>query len=480
MSDTQSKGLLALSLPLVISFTIRALLGTVDLIYASQLPGDSAVAAIGLFFPIEFTFIACWVGASAALTSYLSKAMGERHEGQLRQLLRTSLGIVAALSLLFLLIAAALWLLAPHLPRLKPAVVRDFQVYGSTALAGIACCAFWSVIPDSLIKAHHDTRSTMMAGLISGGLNVVLNTVFVYGVGWGIFGIGLATGLARLGSLVYALRRARTLEEARRAEWAAAPPPPARKRRQRPGYTVDGLLNRPLAQLLALGVPSALTYVLMATEGLLVNGVLTFLGDPTAALAAYAVYHRAQLLALMPVVATGVAVLPFVARHVGERRFDQVRSELRAAFLVHLGYVLLVVTPACFLLAPVLAGGLAESPTTRELAGFAIRFGAPLAALCGLPFILCRPAFEALQRGAPGLAMAFVRYALLSGPLALAGAWAARRAGAEPFHGLIAGLVTGSGIVSLIFTLWLARTLRALGAPQGGAPSGASAASAPG
>ena len=463
MPDAPRKTLLALAAPLIVSFTIRSLLSSIDVIYAGQL-GDSAVAAIGLFFPIEFTFIACWVGTSAALTSYLSKAMGEQHEGQLTQLLAVSRKVVVALSAFFLCVAAGLWFLAPQLP-LEADLARDFRVYGTTAMAGIALCAFWSVLPDSLIKAHHDTRSTMIAGLISGVMNLVLNTLFVFGFGWGIFGIGLATGLARLGSLLYALWRARLLEAQRREDWKTADPP--RKRYgKRPGYTDAGLLNRPYAALFALGVPSALTYVLMSTEGALVNGVLASFGDAKEAIAAYAIYHRSVMLALMPVIATGVAVLPFVARVVGEGRHGEVREQLGGAFKLALAYVVLIAAPLCYFGSAPLARLLAEGETTQRLAGFAVRYGTPLGALCSVPFILCRPAFEALQRGAPGLVMAFARYVLLAAPLALLGAFAARRLGHEPFFGLIAGLVIGSGLTSIAFMAWLARTLHELSQPR--------------
>ena len=97
MSDaSQSKTLLNLAWPLFISFSFRSLLGTIDLLCAGTL-GDSAVAAIGLFFPLEFMFIACWVGTSAALTSHLSRAMGERHDGRLRQLVKATAIIATGL-----------------------------------------------------------------------------------------------------------------------------------------------------------------------------------------------------------------------------------------------------------------------------------------------------------------------------------------------------------------------------------------------
>ena len=45
-----------------------------------------------------------------------------------------------------------------------------------SGVLGVATCGFWSILPDSIIKAHHDTTSTMVAGIISGVANLVLNT----------------------------------------------------------------------------------------------------------------------------------------------------------------------------------------------------------------------------------------------------------------------------------------------------------------
>ena len=455
-----AKSLPSLAWPLVISFTMRSLLTSIDIPYGAML-GDSAVAAIGLFFPLEFLFIACWVGASTALTSHLSHAMGERHEGRVAQLVQVTGRLAAALMAVFLALAALVWLLSDRLG-LEPAVAADFGVYAPLAMAGIATFGFWSVVPDSIVKAHHDTVSTMIAGLISGVTNLGLNTLFVLGFGWGIVGIALATGLARTASLTYALYRARRLERARKAAWTTEAPPRAR-RAPRATFTSEGLFSRPYAALLALGIPSALTFSLKAAEGFVVNAVLTRLEQATAAIAAYAIYHRASLLMLMPVFATGVAVLPFMARAVGEGRYDEVRHGLRQAFLLSAGYLLLITAPLCVFAAEPIAALLGNREETRELATLAIRYGVPLAALASAPFALCRPAFEALQRGTPGLVMGALRYLVLSVPLALLGLWLAARTGAEPFLGVLAGLIGGTAIVSAVFTVWLVRTVRVLG-----------------
>ncbi len=466
--EGKAKTLWSLSWPLMISFTARALLSSIDLPYASRLDNpDAAIAGIGLSFPLEFSFIACWVGTSAALTSHLSKAFGEQNEARIAQLLRTTKAIVIALGALFLAMAGAIYGFAEHLlpAQLGPDVIENFRLYAPVLLAGVAILGFWSTIPDSIVKAHHDTRSTMVAGLISGIGNLVFNTIFLFGFGWGIAGIALATGLARGGSLVYALVRAAKLEAARRAQWAEEEATPRTK--PAPQLTSEGLFRRPLWAMLVLAVPSALTFVLMGTENFAINFVLGMFPNPDPAIAAYAIYHKVVALGLMPIIATGVAILPFVARHVGSGNLVEVSRGLRQAFVLSLAWLALLVAPLCFLGGNLLAGFLSEGETTTALASFVVRYLVPLAGLVATPFMLCRPVFEAVQRGGPGLLMATLRYVVLGLPCAIVGATLAEGWGYPPLYGLAFGLVTGSSLVSLTFVLWLWRLLGQLGRGEG-------------
>src|SRR5258705_37547 len=204
-----------------------------------------------------------------------------------------------------------------------PVLARQFSIYGGSLIGGSGFRAFWSIFPDSIVKAPHDTKSTMWAGIWSNLINVGLNTLFLFVFHWGVFGIALSTVLGRFGGLVYALRKAARHEAARQAS----------------GLDTDPTLDpHPLRSFLSLALPSSMTYGLMAGETGLVNWLLTRQAGATESIAAYGIYSRVLQFATMPIIAAAVAVLPYVARRFGEGNIAAIRHGMRQITLAAVVY----------------------------------------------------------------------------------------------------------------------------------------------
>jgi putative MATE family efflux protein len=431
--------------PLVVSFWMRSLFTFVDTFYAATL-GDAAVAAIGLSIPFEFLMIAVWVGLSTGLTSNLARAMGAKQGARVEQYLSVTWRLVWATVPLFAAVGAACWIFAP---RLAPdaATAREFAIYGAVLIGGSAFSTFWSVIPDSVVKAHGDTRATMWAGIWSNVINVVLNTIFTFVFHWGIFGIALSTVIGRFGGLVYALGKASGHQ----------------KRWKEEGHAdVPGLDARPHRAIFGLAVPAAVGYCLMASEGQIVNTLLARLPNGTEAIAAYGIHYRVFQFTIMPAIATAVAMLPFAARRFGEGDVLGIRRGLRRTHVAGLVYCA-VAAPILWLGAAPLAAALSDSPLTQAFATFGVRV-IPLACLAAMPIFLCRPVFEGLGRGRPGLVVASIRYLGLTAPAAWLGIRLASAWGFPGLYGLIVGLIGAAAIASGIFLAWVRGALRRLAA----------------
>jgi len=444
MSQPQpTKSVLRLATPLIFSFILRDAFGWVDMIFASTLPGGeevnaAAVAAIGLTGPFVMLMIACWVGSSNALTSRISAAMGAGQDAKIDQLLRATHKIIWSLIALFTALAAAIWYGA-ELWGLGEEATRQFRIYGTVALLGSSFTTFWTILPDSIVKAHHDMRSTMWAGIASSVLNVVLNALFVFVFEWGILGIALATVIGRLGGLLYALRVAKRHEQKRRSESTESDP---------------SLLPRPVRNLLSLAVPSGLSFVLMGLEGLVIYKFLAAQPDSTSNVAAFALIDRAGRSLSMPMIALGVAMLPLSARMWGAGNMDGIRRELNNGLKLMMLYGLLIVLPVVWLAGPSFAHAMADKPEFEAATRLGLRW-LPLGVILGSPMFLLRTTFEGMQKPLPGLAGSALRAIVLSVPLGIAGLLLAPRMNLLPIEGLVLGMSAGSGIASIGMWIWI-------------------------
>ncbi len=442
-ASTSQKSLLQLAGPLVLSFVLRDAFAWVDMLFAANLPGpqasnDPSVAAIGLTQPFQFLMIACWVGTSNALTSRLSAAMGAGQDAKFEQLLRSAWRMVFVLVGAFALIAAGIWFGA-GLWGLDPEPERQFRVYGTVLLLGSSVTTFWSILPDSIVKAHHDMRSTMWAGIASSVLNTVLNAVFVFVFGWGILGIALATVLGRIGGLAYAVRVANRLEAARRGESAGTDPT---------------LALKPIRDLLAIAVPSGLSFALMGAESMAINKILAARPDATSVLAAFALVDRAGRSLSMPIIALGVAMLPLAARKWGGGDVAGIRRELVGGLRLAGIYGVAFVLPVVWLFRGPFASVMSDEESTREALVLALRW-LPLGVVLGSPMFLLRTTFEGMQKPMPGLAGSVLRAVVLSVPLGWLGLRYAPEVGLAPLEGLVIGMSTGTGLASLAMWVWI-------------------------
>jgi Na+-driven multidrug efflux pump len=208
----------------------------------------------------------------------------------------------------------------------------------------------------------------------------------------------------------------------------------------------------------------------MALEAVFINYMLAQTSDATAAIAAFSIYYRVMMFAVMPIIAASVAALPYTARQFGRGNLAGIRKGFREISLATAAYIVLLVAPATWFAGPPVAGMLAEEPLTAVFATFALRL-TPLACLLSIPFFICRPIFEGLGRGRPGLIMALLRYVVLTVPMAFAGVAAARAWGYSGFYGLMLGLLAASALASLVFHLWLVAYLRQVPLEVASAPA---------
>ena len=187
--------------PIFLELLMTMLTGAVDtLMLASE--GDAAVGAVGTantyinLFLIMFSVISS--GVMAVMTQYI----GAKRPGVAHQALRLGLlfNLATATVISILLFFGAETILR------SVGIARDLVVPAKTYLQviGLFCiCNAFTPIFSSYLRAFGHTSATLTGTVMANIINVVLNAVFLYGMKWGVFGVALATGISRLGNLLW-------------------------------------------------------------------------------------------------------------------------------------------------------------------------------------------------------------------------------------------------------------------------------------
>ncbi len=306
-----------IAVPAGTGMLFQTLFNVVDTFYAGLISTE-ALAALAVSFPVYFVVIALVVGIGHGASALIANALGEgeprracRLWGQALLLAMITGALVGLYGLfftdpLFRLIGAEGESLELARRYLVPILLFAFLF-----LLNAAC--------NGMLTAQGDARSFRNALIAGALLNVVLNPLFMFGIGplpgFGVLGIAISTVLIQGLQLVYLWRRCRRSELGRHFTLASLKP------------DVEAMI-----WLLRQAVPVTGQ---MLTTGIGLFAITFFMGrHGEAAIAAYGIALRIEQIAMLPMVGLGTATLTLVGQNHGAREVDRVDAVAR----ISLGY----------------------------------------------------------------------------------------------------------------------------------------------
>ncbi|GMQ23614.1 MATE family efflux transporter [Algoriphagus sp. oki45] len=196
-----------LAIPMILEMMMESAFAVVDIFFVAKL-GEFAIATVGLTESVIVLTYAIGFGISMAGTALVSRRFGEKeyHEAGSATF---QLLIVGGVISVFLGIGG--WIFASDLLTLmgaEEAVVKSGTNYARIVFAGNTAIMLLFLINGAFRgagQAHHAMRSLWIAN----GLNIVLDPLFIFGLGswdgFGLDGAAIATTLGRSVGVVYQL-----------------------------------------------------------------------------------------------------------------------------------------------------------------------------------------------------------------------------------------------------------------------------------
>lgn len=320
---TPWKLIVQFALPIMAGNLLQQLYNTADTIIVGNFNGQQALSAVGACASLTALFTALAIGFSIGAGVLISQYFGASREQELRQYAATAIVLMLVMGLLMSLIGvcSAGFLLARALgtpEALLPLTLLYFRIYA----AGLVF-QFGYNIAAALLRALGDSKATLYFLLVSSILNVVLDLVFVAGLGMGVAGAAIATVISQIAScgigFAYMHRRYALLRFSLRE------------------LRMD---LKTAGRILQVGAPMAIQQSIVSCGFLFLQRLVNYYCESM--IASYTVASRMENILMIPIIGIQNTMATFAGQNMGARRPDRVSKGLGQGVLVSLGMTLIL------------------------------------------------------------------------------------------------------------------------------------------
>ena len=302
--------LFAFALPSLGVNILQSINGSINSIWIGHSLGEAALAASSNAGQVMFLMFGTLFGFAMATTVLIGQQMGRRDIEAVRRTLGSA---VALFGIAGVTIATLGWIFAPNLLHAL-ATPRDAYPLALSYLRVIFLgmpFTFVMILLTSSLRGVGDSITPLWNAILNVSLDIVLNPIFILGLGpipaMGIAGSALATliaGVVSVSVLIYRIYAKDLPIRLRGAElgWL------------RPHIDV-------VKPIVAIGFPMGATMIVMSGSMLVLIGLVNREGVDTTA--AFGVMNQLWSYVQMPAVAVGSAVSAMAAQNIGAGKWDR-------------------------------------------------------------------------------------------------------------------------------------------------------------
>ncbi len=298
-----------MTIPMILGMVMMMSFGLIDTFFVSLL-GTDPLAAISFTFPVTFTVISLNIGLGIGTSAIIGKLQGSKQITKSQHYatgsLMLSVLLVGALAVIGLFTIEPVFELLNATDNLMP-YISDYM--GLWYLSSIFLAM--PMVGNSVLRACGDTRTPSIVMAAGGGLNALLDPIFIFGFGpipaMGIKGAALATFIAWIVGALWIL-------------YILA----VRRKLMLPRLLTIAELRDSSREILKIGLPAAGANMLTPIAGGVMTAVVASYGAE--AVAAWGVGNRMESIASIVVLALSMTLPPFISQNVGAGQIERVKK----------------------------------------------------------------------------------------------------------------------------------------------------------
>jgi putative MATE family efflux protein len=393
------KAIVKLSIPMIVAMSVHTLYNFVDGLWVAGL-GPDALSAVGFFFPFFFLIMALSAGIGVGGSAAVSRMIGSKD--------KKNADAVASHTMVLMVIAAIVlalpfFIFAPTIfARLGAGPIATMAGAYARIIFGGTLIIFFGQVASALLRGEGDVKRAMTVMMISSGMNIILDPIFIYLLKLGVAGAAWATIVSICFSSGYLFY------------WFFIKQDTYVRIKFR-GFCFRKAI---LSEILKVGIPASFQQMTMSIAMLILNLIAVKAGG-TDGVAIFTTGWRVVLFATLPLFGIATAVVSVTGAAFGGKDYKKLDSgymyAIKIGVIIELGMAVIT-----FILAPQIAWLFTFTKESVRIRADLINF---LRIMCIFfpavsPGMLSSAMFQGTGKGSHSLALTFIRTILLSVPLA--------------------------------------------------------------
>ena len=395
--DNPSKALWTLAFPIMAGMGIHTLYTIVDMIFIGRLGGD-AIAAVAFNMPLFFLVLGLSFGVGSGVTASIARFIGAKDKvnadntaehavalGLIISTILTTLGLIYGEDLLQRLGATE-------------SVLPLSWDYLKVSLIGLPFMVF-STFFRSILSGEGDMKLPMAVAGLGTILNIILDPIFIFTLGYGVGGAAMASVISQLIVFLIFVYMLFVKEHAYIR---------FRMRDFSPSIFI-------IKDIIRVGLPASMSMIIMAFGQLVFNRILVRFS--TDAVAAYQVGGRMDMVIFLPIMAIASALTTLVGMFFGAKEIEKIKFIAKYGIIRSM-MVTGVLSIILYIFAPLVVKSFTLDVGIQSIAVTYLRFICLIYPLIAIGMTVGR-ILQGLGKGLPMLVITSIRILALSAPLAL-------------------------------------------------------------
>ena len=354
------KKIIFFAIPIFLGNLFQQMYNTADSLIVGNFLGSNALAAVSSSGNLIYLMIGFFNGIAIGAGVVIARYYGARDEVSVEQAVHTTVafGLVASVVLtivgVFFAPQILIWMKTPE--DVLPESVSYFRVYfmGSTGFV------MYNIFV-GILQAVGDSKHPLYYLILSSGINVVLDLVFIAGFDMGVGSAAFATAISQFVSAFLCMTQLMRSKEEYKLQW----------RRVR-------FDREMLGQIIRFGLPSGFQNSIIAIANVVVQSNINSFGEM--AMAGCGAYSKIEGFGFLPITSFTLALTTFVGQNLGAKDYDRAKKGAKFGMFCAMG-IAEVIGIVIFIFAPVFTAAFDSTPEV-------IRFGVERARTAALFYFL--------------------------------------------------------------------------------------------